>query len=169
MKLTKHLFTGAVALTGVALIGPAQAGTATGSLDVSATVEPLCLVSTTPVDFGIHTNSVNTAEGSIRVTCSPTVAYNIAMDGGLNVSNALERRMGDGLGNLIIYGLHKIGTWNDFWGDQDFAATTKGTSIAGVGTGVDELRIVYGYSNYSFLPMQVPGFYQDTVTVSVHY
>jgi len=167
MKNKQQILSAMLALTSAALIGTTQAATVTAPLDVSATVNAVCFVSTAPVDFGVHTNASNTTEGGVTVKCSPKVAYNIAMDAGLNYFN--DRRLTDGLGNFIIYGLHKVGTWNVFWGDTDYAATAKGTSLAGAGTGSNQAHIVYGYSNYSGFPLMAPGAYNDTVTVTVHY
>jgi len=159
-------------LLGLCIFGGAYAATVGSTLNVSTNVLGICSVSTLPVVVADYDSSATTqGTGSVDVTCSTGVAYNIALDGGVNYTvpgGGGGRHMSDGSAiNYLIYSLWQDDTFGAMWGDSDFAATNTWLSVAGVGTGA-----VQAYP----VPAAVPigqilpaGAYSDVVNVTIHY
>jgi spore coat protein U-like protein len=73
----------------------AQAGSATSSFRVTATVDPACTIQTTPLTFG-HYNSLTThsaapldVNGTVTITCSKGMVTRIALDPGWHAAHAV--------------------------------------------------------------------------------
>lgn len=164
----KKVLLGAAIMLSVGLIvsRSAHAPTATTTLDVSATADPVCTVFTTPVDFGQYddTNG-NVATGDITVTCPLDVSYDITLDQGQHYSG--YRHVSDGL-HWLTYILWDPGHSYE-WGDSGYGNTyPNGSSVSDVGDGTPQSHIV----NAELLPEQGPvpdGIYSDTVAVTVYY
>src|SRR5471032_2521756 len=76
-------------------VSPAAAATATGTLGISATVLATCFFTTTPLSFGAYTGSQTDATGTVLVTCSNSVPYNIGLDAGTATGATVSsRKMG---------------------------------------------------------------------------
>ncbi len=143
----------------------AYGSTVNDRLDVRTTIIPACSVSTTTVSFGVHDGSAWVyANGDVTVTCASGTTYNIALDAGL-AYDGNYRRVTDGLGTGIWYGLYK-GSFIE-WGDSDFANTYSwGSSVADTGNGSAQPHNVQGKLWSGFFPS---GTYTDVVTVTVYY
>jgi len=155
-------------LLSLCIFGGAYAGTVGSTLDVSANVVPSCSVSTLPIVMGDMEAAVGgSATGSIDVTCSLDLAYNIALDAGLYYEPSPQRRMSDGSGNFLNYGIFTDGTFTSMWGDTDFGDTNTYPVVAGTGTG---LLQSYPVPSGTAPGQDVPaGLYSDTVNVTIHY
>jgi spore coat protein U-like protein len=163
MKKIIHSTLFALALS-LAFTGHAQAATATATLDVSATVGVTCEVSTTPVNFGAYSGmQMQIATGTITVTCSPDVPYNIALDAGQH-HDGITRKISNGT-DLIRYELGSTFT-PVVWGDD--GVTNDGITVAGIGVGYAQAHVVYaGLEELGYTPSD--GIYTDVVGVTVHY
>jgi spore coat protein U-like protein len=165
-KLTPSLF---IMVLGVTFAGSAHAAIETSTLDVSANVVPVCIVSTTPINFGDYDSDTGVyANGDVTVACTSGTIYNIALDAGLYFSG-VDRLVADGTGsNTIIYGLFKDSGFANPWGDSDFSNTfPDGASLADTGIGTAQPHTVYGDLSGGFTVP--PDIYTDVVTVTVHY
>ncbi len=176
-------FACSLAATAAAVAGfnlPAHAaGISTGALEVTATVDPYCRITTTPVNFGNYRPDGNTlfATGKLTLTCTknstPTV---VRLDYGKNANSGTTRKMaGQAVAGqpveTLTYELYKPTADNacpessvDVWGnDKD-----TGLSIAGVIVGGDskEISVCGKLSAGQFV---TPDVYTDTVTASVEF
>lgn len=153
-----------------ALTGVAAAATSTGTLDVTATVAPACVVSTTTNTLAFPTFNPSvaavTATADIGITCNTGLNYSVSLDNGLNFSGT--RRMKDIAGNFLEYTLNRPNNAlpnansGSPWGNAAPNVVTR------TGTGVEQLATVYGTIPFSTANQAaVTGDYTDTVTITV--
>jgi spore coat protein U-like protein len=162
----------ALALSLLVGIPAAEAGTASSTFTVTATVTSACQInSTSSIAFGnydpVNANKSTpaTSTGSIAVTCTKTTPATIALDQGLNASasstcDAPVRQMISGT-NDLQYSIYQDTNRSVVWGcgtsdEQSFTSTT-GTAPT-------------NFTTYGSIPaaQDVPsGSYSDTVTVTV--
>jgi spore coat protein U-like protein len=145
--------------------GTAQAGTATGTLNVSLTVDHNCsVVSPATLGFGTVTSlgSAREATGTLSVTCSNTTPYTVGLNaGGGTGATVATRKMASG-GVTVDYTLYRDSGRTLLWGN------TIGTdTLAGTGTGSAQSLTVYGRVPVQTTP--APAIYNDAVTVTVTY
>jgi spore coat protein U-like protein len=151
----------------VLIPAPALAGTASGSLGVSATVTASCSVSTTPVAFGnvdILAGSAIDNSGALSVTC--TNGTNWTATAGLgngSGANFTTRRMTAG-SDLLDYNLYTSAARVTVWGD----GTSSTGTLTGTGTGSAQNVAVYGRIAASQTTAAI-GDYADTVAVTISY
>jgi spore coat protein U-like protein len=169
----KSLISGAAA-SGTALIAagvlaasPAAAGTAGGTLAVSATVTANCTVSTSALAFGNVDVTAGTnvdSTGGLSVTCTngTTWAASAGIGTGTGATFA-NRRMANG-SNLLDYNIYTTAGRTTVWGD----GTASTATIGGTGTGTAQSVTVYGRvsSGQTGVPA---GAYADTVAVTITY
>ena len=87
MKLAAPLFLATFTTAQVA-----QAGSATGTMNVSANVQGSCTVSAVALNFGAITPGSETdAEGSIGAACTTGTTYTITIDGGSSLVDTNRR------------------------------------------------------------------------------
>lgn len=158
--MKKILLPVALLSSGLAVVGTANAATATSTLDVSANIISACTTATAPVSFGtVVSGSGASASGSVDVTCDSGVPYTVALDAG-QYDDGATRRISDGAANFLSYTLVD-GTSAD-WGD----GTTFGGTVAGTGTGAVVNHVV----DATLIGAAVPvGTYSDIVNVTVNY
>ncbi len=156
----------------LALLVPmlAQAGTASNTFQVQATVISSCQVSGTSLNFG---NSIDPlaaatpldATSTLSVVCTNTTPYTVALNAGVNAgggSNFGSRTMKSGT-RTLGYQLYLDTGRSTVWGD----GTASSSTSAGTGTGSTQTLTLYG--RLPSLANVVPGAYTDTVTVTVSY
>ncbi len=89
--------------------GHSVAGTASGTLQVTALVTSSCLIATLPVAFGSYdatAASAKTATGTITLTCVGTSSATLTLNNGQNFGTT--RHMKGAVGNALLdYGLFK--------------------------------------------------------------
>ncbi|MET0519259.1 MAG: spore coat U domain-containing protein [Burkholderiaceae bacterium] len=147
----------------------AQAGTASNTFQVTATISSSCTVSGSALNFGSAIDPLATATpldatSTLTVTCTNTTPYTVALNAGTNAggpSNFTTRTMKSGA-NTLGYQIYLDSGRSTVWGDGT-ASSTK----AGTGTGGAQALTVYG--RIPSLANVVPGAYTDTVTVTVSY
>lgn len=136
--------------------------TATNSFSVSATIDKNCLITTQDVNFGtrgVLSGNVD-ATGQVRVTCTNTTAYSVAL--GVGSYTATTRRMTNG-SNYVVYGLYQNAARTQPWGSDPAGSDT----VSGTGTGLTQSLSVYA----RVAPQTTPpaGTYTDSVVVTVTY
>ncbi|MCF9035492.1 spore coat U domain-containing protein [Acinetobacter nectaris] len=151
------------------------AGSATGTLNVSATVVPSCIINTSPtgavtnaaLNFGQIDSLTNdfkrdTSAGGtqISVLCNNSTAWQVSLDGGQYASQS-QRRMGNGGSEFIPYNLY-----SDSGYSKAIGIGTK--DLAGTGTGNLQSLNVYGLISAG-TPIPSAGTYNDTVTMTITY
>lgn len=146
----------------MALHGVAGSATATDTLLVTATVSAACVVSTSPVAFGVYNPTAGTVldgTGTVSVTCTNGTSYSVALDGG-GQADVLARAMSNHP-DLLTYQLYSDAARTTVWG------TTGGDLVNATGTGVQVDHTVYGRVAAS--QNVAVGSYTDTVNVTVTY
>lgn len=131
---------------------------------INATVPANCLVATQNIDFGskgVLTANAD-ATGQVTVTCTPSTAYTVSLNGGSTGGTPTNRKMSKGA-ERITYGLYKDPARSQPWGD----AGTPGSTVAGTGNGAAQALIVYGRVPPQATPSA--GVYTDTVVVTITY
>ena len=153
---------------------PVMAGSATGSLPISATVTGTCSVQTPGLDFGsLRAGEPRSAESSMSVRCSAGQAYRVTLDAGLHYDAGNRvRRMASSDGSYVPYYVFKLDTPNSFpsyWGDAGTYA--DGDPLSRIGDGSDQLALVHGQIDYRGNPeARFPGgSYSDQLLITVHY
>lgn len=165
----KPIMLGLSALALTANLAPAaDAGTATGTLQVKARISAACVLKTASptLDFGTLTGTASQtfAQTNIVVQCSKGQAYQIGLGLGLHPSGTNFRNMQSG-SNMLGYQLYQDTNHLIAWGDKVYSGAFKPYSATGDGS--DQKYPVYG----SVLGQATPpaGDYADTVAVTVTY
>ncbi|MDH6087640.1 Csu type fimbrial protein [Umezakia ovalisporum] len=151
---------------------PAMANTASTDLTVQATVIAGCTISTDPINFGdydpIGNHSVNAlyATGTVITTCTSGSSTRITLDQGVyadpaSTNNAPLRRLSDGSGNFLSYGLSQNASGSLVWGND------ANSDLEVLGTGSAQNNTIYG----AIPPGQLTsvGSYSDTVVATVDF
>lgn len=149
----------------------ATAATQTAQFQVRITITESCdiqAVAASDIDFGTHARSTGApaeAQGTLQVTCTDGTPYTIGMSPGANATSttasANNRRMSDGAGNFIAYGLYRDSARQDFWGE------VAGTdTLASTGTAAAQDITVYGRAPSTNAPT---GSYSDSVIATITY
>jgi len=77
-----------ILISSLSLSCAALAATSVTTMDITASVAGTCSVSSSGADFGpVVQFSGDTASGTIDVTCSSGLSYNVALDAGLQVQD----------------------------------------------------------------------------------
>lgn len=165
MRLLKGGFALAVVLFAVNE-QTAQAATVTATLQAKVTVNKVCHVSATDMNFGVYDPSATAHEDTSTVTvrCTKRSPYDVGLDKGANGASVTTRQMKHStLTDLLNYSLFSEATRTTNWGDTVGVDTVNVASATGNPTD----HTVYG---------RVPagqyvsaGSYSDTITVTVTY
>jgi spore coat protein U-like protein len=140
------------------------AGTLAWAFAMSATVPAKCVVTSATMNFGAPTALIANVDATtnIGVACSPTLPYQVQLDGGLSgATNPTLRRMTKGA-EFVTYGLYRDAARTQPWG-----ATLGTNTLSGTGTGNTAAIPVYGRVPPQTTP--TPGLYTDTVVITVNY
>lgn len=147
----------------------ATAATTTASLNVSATVNASCSISSAgALTFAAYTPdaSAQNSNSTVGVKCSNTLPFKIGLDGGSNGGlstgpRVMKRSSGE---ETLLYRLYSDASHTINWG------STPGTdTVDGIGTGLatEISKTIYG--QIPSQPNAVPGTYSDAVTITVTY
>lgn len=154
----RNLLVGAMAALAAA---PLNAGTASGTMTVSAVVEESCQIDARPMVFGeiVSAGGRVNARSSVTLACTPATSYSVTIDEGRNGANGV-RRMADASGlNFLAYELYSDPAHSRRWG----AGETSAVSAVAPASGHVELP-VYARLEVS---RSTAGRYEDMVTVTV--
>lgn len=150
----------------MALAGGAHAETDTTTFEVTATVNDVCSISATNLNFGVYDPGAGDLDGTstLTATCTENTSYNIGLDAGTNSASAVAttRAMDDGASSYLDYELYRESGHTTVWGDEPGVDTLDGTAVGG-----DETHTVYGQiPGGQYVPA---GSYSDTITVTITY
>jgi spore coat protein U-like protein len=152
-------------VSALALLGATQAcaGTATGTIGVSLTINAACVFSSSaPVAFtaqGVLTAAVNNT-GTVSTQCTNTLPYTVSLDQGAGTgATTSTRTMANGAAT-ISYALYRDAARTQNWGKVIGTDT-----FAGTGNGAVQPLTVYGQVPAQTTP--VAGAYADTVNVTI--
>jgi spore coat protein U-like protein len=157
--------------------GVSFAATASGSLQVMATVASVCSVSTTAVNFGAVTAGQSayaaSADGDITVTCPSGTAYQIALDAGQHSGGSGGLRyLAYTDGQQTTNGPHYMLTHDGGleWGDSGYGDTYPyAPPLEDTGNGTGQPHTVTGYLDTIGLGIPAGTVMSDTVTVTIYY
>ena len=148
----------------------ASAATTTGTVAVSATVGTNCILSTTPIAFGVYdplSATAKTGTGQVQLVCTIGATPSVAIDNGLNVTGA-QRRLVSGGTNYLSYDVYQPTT------NAAGAACAYTTAYATTAPGFALTAAPSTASRAYNLCGQVPagqaapnGTYSDTVTATI--
>ncbi len=157
----------AAVLTMAAGMQCASAGTATGTLSVSASVIGVCLIGNATLAFGTYNPTAAaalTATTNVTLTCALGTPYNIAMSAGAGSGATVTLRVMTASGGTLGYKLFRDSGYTLNWGQTQGTDTLSGTSS---GSTLTNTIPIYG---------QIPageaaaiGSYTDTVTMTVSF
>lgn len=164
--IKKYALQGAKGLA-ISILGlpAAYALIATGTMNVNATIVPVCTFSADNLNFGTYDPthvSPTDATTTITVKCTRGTPYSITLNGGSGGS-VMDRRMAAGEGTLQ-YNLYTDNTHTQVWGDG-----TLGQALSGVGVGINMGATHTVYGRITPLQDSPTGTYQDIVTITVTY
>ena len=124
----------ATATTLMAGVTHAANPTVTTTFAVTATLQPNCTTSATPLGFGTYTpgNGALTATSNITVNCTKNTGYTIALDPGTTTGDSFTQRLMASGTNVLQYNLYTTATFGTVWGDGTGGTATQ----AGTGAGM---------------------------------
>ena len=164
--MKKYISLAAVAAAAVAfgVSGAYAAGTATGTLDVSALMGSTCSMGTiVPVAFGGVPTTIPVtapiAAGSITFTCSTNLPYSAALDDGANGIRILSA----GSADTVAYELYTDNLRQNRWGHTGTELKT-GTGVSGAIT-----LPVYAKITEAAGHTVTAGTYIDQVAITISY
>ena len=147
-----------------------SAGTASGTLLVSATVAATCTVSATPLTFGTYYpgNGNLNANTTLLVRCSHGAPFTVAMDAG--AGGSLLQRLMTGGGAGLAYNLYTNAARTTVWGDGSASTGVVTGTGRGMANNQAISETVYGQLPDTLANQQLaPGTYTDTIRVTVNY
>jgi len=146
---------------------PAQAGTQSSNLAVSATVNASCTLSTSPLAFGsVDTLSASPVlgTGGLSIACTNGSAWSATAGVGAGAGATFAARRLTSGASTLDYQIFTDAARTTLWGD----GTASTAAITGTGTGSAQAVTVYGRipAGQTTAPA---GSYTDTVSVTVTY
>lgn len=153
------------ALVAAAGVTQARAVTLSDNFTVTATVDGSCSMVAGDIAFvdwdPLSSDAVSA--GTISVTCSSFLPYSVAVDQGSNYTSfdctTPTRRMGDGFGSYLDYGLYRDGGMGQPWG-CDASSDHDGQGSGGV----EELAVFARITNSQSI---TPGAYWDSLVATI--
>lgn len=162
---------GSLAVCGSLLVASSvSAGTDTANVEISATVEANCTITSSGLDFGtydpVSTNAASDldASGTVTVTCTTGSTGVIALGQGVNADTGSTdavplRRLSDGGTNYLSYYLYQDSGRTTVWGN------TTETDVEHLGDGTATDITIYGrVTSGQNVPAES---YSDTVVATV--
>lgn len=154
----------AMALGVAWLASPAIAGTASGSMTVSAVIEPSCIVDASPIIFsgGNEVIADTRANSAINLTCTPGAGYSVVIDGGRNAAGAQRRLISETGDGYLDYEIYIDAALTRRW--------SKGVSgaVAGVAPRSGDQVAIPAYAKVLSRTARA-GRYSDVVTITVDF
>ncbi len=153
-----------------ALLGVAQAGSATATFAVTATLQATCSATATALAFPGYTpgGGAVTQTSTVSVKCTKNSAYTVALNGGTTAGGTVAQRLMASGANTLQYNLYTTTAHTIVWGDGTGSSVTQAGTGAGVAT-ANTLTVYGQVPDSAANQVAVPGDYADTVTVTVSY
>lgn len=148
--------------------GAAQAGTATTTFAVTATVNSTCATTATALAFPPYTpgGGAIAQSSTISVKCTKNTGYTVLLNGGVGGTVA-QRLMSSGA-NTLQYQLYTTIALGSVWGDGTGSSVTQTGTGAGVAT-TNTLTVYGQVPDNATNQAAIPANYADTITVTVTY
>jgi spore coat protein U-like protein len=153
-------------------VGVAQAGTATTTFAVTATVLSTCSATATALAFPNYTPGAGavTANSTISVKCTKNSPYTVSLNTGATTGDAFTQRLMASGTNYLQYNLYTTAAFATVFGDGTGTTANSGT-LTGSGVATANTTTVYGQlpdstTNQAAVPSTA---YADTITVTVAY
>ena len=163
-----RIVSAASCLAGLAVAGAAGAAASTGSLAVSVAVVSNCVLQSAVMDFGNYNpGTQRTAQGDIDIRCTNGLPYSIGLGAGLAPGATESNRSMRNGAVLMSYNLYRNPPRTQNWG-QTLAADRVSDVGAGINT-TNNHRIYGRIPNTPGNAVVTPGFYTDTVVVTITY
>jgi len=147
----------------------ANAGSATASLPVTATVQSACAASAEPLAFGTYIAGGGPVTGSatISVKCTSGLAFKVALDPGATPGGSISQRFMSNGSQTLQYNLYTTSDLSSIWGDGTAGVTLSGVAPSeGLPT---SLMVFAQVPDSSMNRLARVGVYSDLVTVTVTY
>ena len=164
MKSTKFFVAVLVLVAAVPMFGQS----ASSNLNVSATVDAVCTISTTPVAFGVYdplAAVANDNQGTVVVTCTRG-SSGLTIDLGAGSNNGsgpiAGRAMGNGAAGFLSYELYTTAARATVWGSG-----ASGVAIADAPSSAARTFDVVG--RIPALQDAAVGSYSDVVVATINY
>jgi spore coat protein U-like protein len=161
----KRLSVALLALGMMSWVGLHAQQTTQTTFRVSATVNAVCAVTASDLQFGAYTAQSGTPlQGTtlLRATCTPNTTYYVGLDQGQSPGATVnQRKMVSGASNLN-YQLYSDAAHTVIWGN-----TTGTDTVTGVGSGLTQDHTVFGSIPAS--QVVAAGDYSDTITVRIYF
>lgn len=164
LKKQLFIFLATFFSVGASTLNQAMALTATGTVNVNATILASCSFTVPSIAFGTYNGTLINQQGNISVTCTNGAPYWISLSvGGGSGATVATRKMTIVAGSTTLnYSLYRDTNHTQVWG------VTNGTdTVSGTGNGSAQSITVYGQMLAS-QPLTV-GNYNDTVTATINY
>lgn len=145
----------------------AGAATASGNLNVQATVSDACSVTDATIDFGAVNPTAGVlipATGLVNVTCSLGTSFDVGLGEGQNATGGRRRMRRGASSDYLAYELYKDLLLTSRFGDA--AAGDRATGLLGLGL---LPTVVTVYASVDSGQSAGPGAYSDTVQITVYF
>ena len=140
-----------------------------GSLNVTATVVPTCVVEVQDINFGEYGGLEVLAQGALDITCINELNYQVGLDIGQN-DDGFGRRMAGGGGSFLNYAIFKDNLLSDGWGDECVAVPTFASeSCAGVFVSNGTTNSLTPWGQIPASQTSPVGSYSDVVSITIVY
>ena len=160
-----------VVMSTVVVLNLAHAGSMTATLPVHVTVVPQCAVSANGIEFGTWSSQAVIGQGTIDVTCTKGVEYQVALNAGSNFDSAIQARhlAGPDPHHKLPYRLYQDSSLSIEWGDRGYAnSCPTGSPVRGIGTNLPQAIAVYAKIPGS-TDRLASGSYSDVTMVTIHF
>lgn len=137
--------------------GPIFAASSQAQMDISASIEPSCTVTSNNINFGIYQSSAIITTSILKVLCTKGTKFSIELGSGAR-SNQTFRAMSYGQ-NFLNYMLYQDSAGSRIWGSNNSA-------LVGTGTGRIQIFKIYGKIPEN---QQLPsGHYFDNININLN-
>ena len=159
--------TGLLAVAALTASAVADAGTATGTFTVQATIVSACLVTATTLNFGTYSPASATAltgTSTISINCTSGSPYTAALNVGSGGGSFTGRTLLNGI-DTLTFNLYRDAAYSQVWGD----GTGSTYTVAGTGSGLLTANTVTVYGQIPISQDKPVGSYSSLITVTISY
>jgi spore coat protein U-like protein len=156
-----------LAVVTFAVSAGANAGTATGTFTVQATIASACLVTANLLNFGTYSPtaaSALTGTTTINVNCTSGSPYTAALNVGSGGGAFTGRTLLSG-SNTLTFNLYRDNAYSQVWGDGSGSTFT----VAGTGSGLLTANTITVYGSVPISQDKPVGTYSSLITVTISY
>jgi spore coat protein U-like protein len=156
-----------LAVAALAASSGVDAGTATGTFTVTATIASACLVTANTLSFGTYSPTSATAltgATNIFVNCTNGSPFTAALNVGSGGGSFTGRTLLSGT-NTLTFNLFRDSAYSQVWGDGSGSTFT----VAGTGSGLLTSNTIPVYGSIPISQDKPVGTYTSLITVTISY